>query len=90
MMSLAGVQAVPGDYDGDGTDDLAVFDPNTGRWFIRTLSGTPLLMGTTWGFPGARAVSGDYDGDGTSDLAIFDAVVPWQLSLPHKMTKFRL
>ena len=26
---------MPGDYDGDGKTDLAVFDVATGRWLIR-------------------------------------------------------
>jgi len=29
---------VPGDYDGDGKADLAIFRPASGHWFIRTSS----------------------------------------------------
>ena len=28
---------VPGDYDGDGRTDLAVFRQSTGQWFVRNL-----------------------------------------------------
>ena len=28
---------VPGDYNGDGETDLAVFRPSTGMWFVRNL-----------------------------------------------------
>ena len=33
---LDGDVPVPGDYDGDGVTDLAVWRPSTGMWFIRT------------------------------------------------------
>jgi len=66
------VEPVPGDYNGDGTNDLAVFDQATGRWFIRTVGGSTLAWSLYWGWPGVKPVPGDYNGDGTNDLAIFD------------------
>ena len=27
-------QPLPGDYDGDGRTDIAVYRPATGRWFV--------------------------------------------------------
>ncbi|MBI3987663.1 MAG: PKD domain-containing protein, partial [Lentisphaerae bacterium] len=69
-----GQASVSGDYDGDGVSDLAVFDQNTGCWYIRTLPGTLLVWAAPWGWPGAEPVSGDYDGDGISDLAVFDQI----------------
>ncbi len=68
----AGVDPVSGDYDGDGISDLAVFDQNTGRWFIRKVTGEILGWSIFWGWPGVTPVPGDYNGDGTNDLAVFD------------------
>ncbi|MBI3987028.1 MAG: VCBS repeat-containing protein [Lentisphaerae bacterium] len=68
-----GAQPVPGDYDGDGVSDIAVFDQNTGAWSIRTLGGSVEAWGVSWGWSGAEPVSGDYDGDGLDDLAVFDS-----------------
>ena len=67
-------QAVPGDYNGDGTNDLAVFWDITGRWYVRQIGKSKaILWNYNWGWPGAVPVSGDYDGDGVSDLAIYDS-----------------
>ncbi len=53
-----------GDYDGDGTSEIAVFRPASGLWAIRGL--TRAYFG-----PNELPVCGDYDGDGTSDIAVF-------------------
>jgi hypothetical protein len=54
-----------GDYDGDGSSDIAVFRGNSGLWAIRGV--TRLYCGSASDLP----VSGDYDGDGSSDVAVF-------------------
>ena len=61
---------VPGDYDGDGITDVAIFRPSTGSWFI-VKSATATGVSLTWGGGGDVPVPGDYDGDGKTDIAIF-------------------
>ena len=81
------VVPVPGDYDGDNKDDIAVWHPATARWYVSFSSGTvPLwfknLASQSAGCAGASycAVFGwsevvpvpeDYDGDGKTDLAVW-------------------
>ena len=54
-----------GDYDGDGTSDIAVFRPSSGLWAIQGLTRVYFGGGSD------QPACGDYDGDGTSDIAIF-------------------
>ena len=54
-----------GDYNGDGTSDIAVFRWTSGLWAIRNL--TRVYFGTSGDLP----VPGDYDGDGKTDISIF-------------------
>ncbi len=72
------------DYNGDGKSDLAVFDSESGAWYIASPSeisnpkcrghaSRVLAWNEPWGWPGAELVPGDYDGDKTSDLAAFDS-----------------
>ncbi|MBI2441734.1 MAG: VCBS repeat-containing protein, partial [Lentisphaerae bacterium] len=39
----------PGDYDGDGRADLALYDTTTGYWYILTLDGVSLAWGLVLG-----------------------------------------
>jgi hypothetical protein len=46
MWGGAGDIPVPGDYNGDGSTDVAVFRPSEGMWYIQ---GQPFMM---WGGSG--------------------------------------
>jgi len=54
-----------GDYDGDGSDDIAVFRDRSGLWAVRGV--TRIYFGDRYDIP----VPGDFNGDGTTEAAIF-------------------
>jgi len=54
-----------GDYNGDGTSDVAIYRGITGLWAIRGLTRV------YYGFAGDQPVSGDYDGDGTCEIGVY-------------------
>jgi len=67
---LTGDRAMPGDFDGDGRADTAVFRPATGIWYI-SFSTRGASRADYWGLATDKFVPGDYDGDGRNDLAVF-------------------
>lgn len=68
----------PGDYDGDGKADIAVYrdaddnDPGSSdSHFIILRSSDGLVSYIPFGQAGDQAVQRDYDGDGKTDLAVY-------------------
>ncbi|HMO80861.1 MAG TPA: VCBS repeat-containing protein [Pyrinomonadaceae bacterium] len=67
---------VPGDYDGDGLEDIAIWRPETGEWIISRSSDNREIV-IRWGSAKTiksvadMPVPGDYDGDGITDIAVF-------------------
>ena len=62
----------PGDYDGDGKSDTAIYDATAATFYIQYSSGGSKVLG--FGVPNGRGMPapGDYDGDGKTDLAAYD------------------
>ncbi len=67
----------PGDYDGDGKDDLAYYragataGAQSSFWIYQTATNT--LQYFDWGLNGDQAICRDYDGDGKTDVAVYRA-----------------
>ncbi len=60
------------DYDGDRHSDLALYNEETGAWYIYSIKrGVMLATNIVFGGPGYRALTGDYDGDRKADLALY-------------------
>ena len=60
----------PGDFDGDGITDRAVYRDSTGVWWIRRSSDQAWFV-LPFGLPGDKPVAADYDGDTITDIAVW-------------------
>ncbi len=65
----------PGDYDGDGKADIAIYrsgatvGSQNDYWIIQSATNT--FRHFAWGLNGDATVQRDYDGDGITDVAVF-------------------
>ena len=57
------------DFDGDGKDDLTVFRPSNGVWYVN--HSTSGFYAAQFGISTDIPVVADYDGDGRADIAVF-------------------
>jgi hypothetical protein len=64
---------VPGDYDGDGTTDIAIWSGSAFWKILRSSTGFASSWEVQWGSrpAGDEPVVGDYDGDGRNDLGVW-------------------
>ena len=77
------------DYNGDGKDEIALYNPNTGEWNIRYANGT--LEKKSWGSPGFQDIPtpGDYDGDRKADLCVWRPASGQWLILQSSNNQYR-
>ncbi len=61
---------VPGDYDGNGVSEIAVFRGSEGAWYI-SLGSAQNFNRIPFGTNGDIPVPADYDGDGKTDIAVW-------------------
>ncbi len=57
------------DYDNDGRDDIAVFRPSAGSWYVQ--QSTDGFYDVQFGAAGDRIVPADFDGDSKTDIAVY-------------------
>lgn len=72
-----GALSYPGDFNGDGRDDLLFYQPQGGSWSIALSEGDQFAAPQCWLAGWAKGAGwevfvGDFDGDGWDDLLVFN------------------
>ena len=62
----------PGDFDGDGRDDLLFYEPASGEWVLARNRGPTFTLDRGVWSSGWVPRAGDFDGDGRSDVLIYE------------------
>jgi hypothetical protein len=66
----AGDKPVMADFNGDGRDELGIFRPSNGVWYVyNQITGTYTIQ--QFGIAEDIPVAADYDNDGKADVAVF-------------------
>ena len=87
LAGKVGGQALVGDWDGDGRDDVGLFFSLSGQWLLdtnRNAQAAEITINRLDGAVGGRAVVGDFNGDGITDCGIYRAFTgKWTIDLNH-------
>ena len=71
LCGLHSLHAGSANFDGVGGDDLSIYDPVRGTWYILSTTGDLLAFDRKWGWGSAVPAPWDYDKDGITDLAVY-------------------
>ncbi|MDA1055059.1 MAG: dockerin type I domain-containing protein [Planctomycetota bacterium] len=84
---------IVGDFNGDGADDLAIFDALNNQWYFDVNRDGKRDDVVVFGLPGEteRPVAGDWNLDGIDDFGVFSSAPPSQTQpVPVQPAEFRI